>query len=440
MVGPLLASFFGGLTAFVFARFMFSEEEGEFSAVVSALIAILIIVLLGYYYYSRPKTDLRQAGDNLYYLGLLFTLSSLIFALVQLFLLELDDDELRMRTRELIGNFGIALTSTVAGILGRILLQSMGDEADDTQAGDPSAMLPPDISEPARALRRSLREATDAFSHFTRQTQSHAEQARVHSQTLIREFNAKMSSEAEQGLAEIMESWRLSLQSIARESSQMAQRVNQQAEEATSNTVAAWQELSEEVKSATELSRGQLRGFVRETSALASRLDDVNRALGSLVNGLGAAARDTRSFSGSAAAAAGHFDSTVREISNASKMLSVQADGAKDFLQEGLAEFTESVARLTKTAQDQLQRDGARWLTSVTEITDLVEARLQKATDDAEVVSAVSDDVAREADKALAAFREMTNLHDKQSNRTIVSSAMSRMGAAWKSVKRRLRV
>ena len=438
MVRPLLGAFVAGLISFFLVRVMFSEEEGTSSAVLSALIALLIIGWLGNYYYRRPETDLRQAGDNLYYLGLLFTLGSLIFALVQLFLLQQDDDELRRRTRELIGNFGIALTSTVAGILGRILLQSLSDETNDGQPGSQFEEVSPSVSDSVMTLRRKLRESTDAFSHFTRVTQSQAEQVKVHSERLISEFNARMSTEAERGLSEVMASWRKSLESIATESNQIGQRIEKEAAEATARTETAWHGLAKEMMAASESARGQLRSVVSETSALLTRLTDANQALNSLVDGLKAAGKGTRSLAASSSEATVRLDNLAGEIGRASETLATRT---KESLQ-GLAQYKASVITFTESARDQLERDGARWMKSVTAITELAEARLQKATDDAEAVRTLGDAISKEADRSLAVVQQMreslaeVSAAGEQRRSILIARASRRLDAIWNKMKR----
>ena len=101
----------------------------------AAVTACGVIACLGWLYWrenaGENAHDLSRAGDDLYYLGLLFTIISLGHALVALFIFNPDDD-INQRANELIGNFGIALASTVFGILGRIFLQGLevGDSED----------------------------------------------------------------------------------------------------------------------------------------------------------------------------------------------------------------------------------------------------------------------------------------------------------------------
>ena len=70
-----------------------------------------------------PRPD--RLGDNLYYMGFVFTLASMSAALVDL--------QGGADVSTLIGSFGIALFSTIAGISGRVLLQQMRTEVEDVE-------------------------------------------------------------------------------------------------------------------------------------------------------------------------------------------------------------------------------------------------------------------------------------------------------------------
>ena len=78
---------------------------------------------------SRPENEHPRLGDEVYYLGLLYTLTSLCAALVMLFLLDEGNRffernlTLEERTDQMIGSFGIALLTTIAGIVIRMTLQ-----------------------------------------------------------------------------------------------------------------------------------------------------------------------------------------------------------------------------------------------------------------------------------------------------------------------------
>ena len=63
---------------------------------------------------TRPAGEHSRLGDEVYYLGLLYTLTSLCAALVSLFLIFGGEQTLEERTDEMIGSFGIALVTTMA--------------------------------------------------------------------------------------------------------------------------------------------------------------------------------------------------------------------------------------------------------------------------------------------------------------------------------------
>ena len=92
----------------------------------AAIVAASVVIALMIYYMFNDENAPEEEGDNVYYLGLLFTLISLMLALIQLFGVGADGD-LKSNAEEiriLLQNFGIALTSTVVGIAGRIVLQN----------------------------------------------------------------------------------------------------------------------------------------------------------------------------------------------------------------------------------------------------------------------------------------------------------------------------
>lgn len=80
-------------------------------------ITIMIVYASMIYFWNRLHLNEDQAGDNLYYLGFLFTLVSLAYALYQF------DQE--GGTAAIIENFGIALSTSIVGLFLRILFNKM---------------------------------------------------------------------------------------------------------------------------------------------------------------------------------------------------------------------------------------------------------------------------------------------------------------------------
>lgn len=237
---PFLIAFVVGTAAMVLLRMMLPDPPW-IGALCAALAACAAIVVLGAWYYrSDSPRELDRTGDNLYYLGFLFTLISLIHALINLFLFEESGADLAERTYTLIGSLGIALMSTVAGILGRIILHDKSE--DRTFPDDPPHPRPDPDEAPAggrpaegiasrqgnegrnvpygipergylrndavfggteaglhllvRRLRAEIRDATGAFSHFNRMTMLQAEDTKRHAERMVREFSTKLETDA----------------------------------------------------------------------------------------------------------------------------------------------------------------------------------------------------------------------------------------------------
>lgn len=128
------------------------------SLTASALFAVVLpVVLMGSYALLlvdwpelRPRYDF--AGDNFYYLGFLYTLISLAISLYQF--------NTEGATSSIITNFGLALTSTILGLAGRILLNQPqdGDEAE--------ARAREDLARANRRLRAEMEYSIDEFQQF----------------------------------------------------------------------------------------------------------------------------------------------------------------------------------------------------------------------------------------------------------------------------------
>lgn len=127
-----------------------------------SLLAIGICVACLLVYYRKVSGAGMHGPDNCYYMGLLFTLVSLIYSLITLFLLNVGGYDVAERTNNLIGSFGIALFSTFAGILCRILLlqKSSAKAQEDAGARPPDSI---EISIPRQPSPQRHRERPPAF-------------------------------------------------------------------------------------------------------------------------------------------------------------------------------------------------------------------------------------------------------------------------------------
>lgn len=115
----------------------------------------IMLIYAGIVLYNR-RAQLRedQSGDNLYYLGFLFTLVSLSFALYQF-----NGED---ATAKIIENFGIALATTITGLVLRVCFNQMRTDPAGTERearmelADAAAQLRTDLLEVTQTMKSTL--------------------------------------------------------------------------------------------------------------------------------------------------------------------------------------------------------------------------------------------------------------------------------------------
>lgn len=414
----LLTSFFAGLVLIGAVRFLFPGLAG---AVIAAILAVVIIGAAGWRYYrDNVRAEHAQtAGDNLYYLGLLFTLVSLILALIQLFVWDRSTavDE---RAYELIGNFGVALFSTVAGILARIWMHSefaedrfevhTGDEASGTAvvaaeqdewahriSTQDTRTLRDDLAE----LRRVLREATDAYSHFNRVTAMRSEETMAHTEstmrrfsedmeiavtkhleqaattlrtatdtlvsqserltrhfeTVVTQFNNTIAAEAERGIGITSEAWQQAASAMREDGRKQMELFYGDINKLVSTTEGVWDrmtQLSEHVAAAGEVLKAQTSEFERTAQTGA----DANRSIALFVEQLEQAEKRLKAT----ADAAGNASRRVADAVDGIKRIDIAIESdLKRIGDAALAGFEATTGEIRTRAREQLAKDSEEW-------------------------------------------------------------------------------
>ena len=150
-------------------------------AVTSVPVAIMIgyAALLGARLF-RLRDD--QSGDNLYYMGFLFTLTSLAVSLYQF--------SAAGSAEQIVQNFGIAIASTIAGITLRILFNQMRRDPLEVEA---TARM--ELAEASRRVKRELESAILEFGYFRRMTQQSVTDALDEAQESIGKAHKEFSGE-----------------------------------------------------------------------------------------------------------------------------------------------------------------------------------------------------------------------------------------------------
>jgi hypothetical protein len=124
---------------------------------IAAMLAYALVITLARS--LRLRDD--QSGDNLYYMGFLFTLTSLGVSLYQF--------SAARAAEEIVQNFGIAIGTTIAGIGLRVVFNQMRRDPVEVER-----MMRLELAEAARRVRRELDSSVVEFGYFRRTAQQSA--------------------------------------------------------------------------------------------------------------------------------------------------------------------------------------------------------------------------------------------------------------------------
>ena len=241
----------------IFATKLIARGHPIVGGIVASAVGVVIMMLyVAHQKRSRPESEQPRLGDEVYYLGLLYTLTSLCAALTSLFLLDgcivgkeqqdescaalvslflLDGGErtLEERTNEMVGSFGIALLTTMAGIVMRLPLQRRATERQATiiriphtgthigrQPGGGSVEpgggsvepgggsvepgsgsveiegVTVDLERYAYELRRQLQASTNAFASHANQAIGQARTVHAHMDEMMKAFHDGLEEKA----------------------------------------------------------------------------------------------------------------------------------------------------------------------------------------------------------------------------------------------------
>lgn len=184
--GILGGAVFFATTAIGCAFIVLSKTRGLSPTIVTS-VPVLIMIAYAALMVSARLLRLRddQAGDNLYYMGFLFTLTSLAVSLYQ-FSGEGSADTI-------VRNFGIAIASTIAGIALRIFFNQMRRDPVEVEA---TARL--ELADASRRVKRELDGTVLEFAYFRRMTQQSMGDALEEMKTMLSEMRHTMEGELEQ--------------------------------------------------------------------------------------------------------------------------------------------------------------------------------------------------------------------------------------------------
>ncbi|MBV8755513.1 MAG: hypothetical protein JO328_21875 [Hyphomicrobiales bacterium] len=305
-----------GVSAIVFTLFVFAGSAyivlaklNGMSALYVTFVPVAIMVIYALLIWLARSLQLRddQAGDNLYYMGFLFTLTSLGVSLYQF--------NASRAAEEIVQNFGIAIGSTISGIALRVIFNQMRRDPVEVER-----TMRLELAEAARRVRRELDSTVVEFGYVRRS----AQQAAADSFAEVAEKFEAISRRLLAGMDEIAAKSAAPLDEAAQRSGDMVRRLAGSAEQLAGET--------ERLSKSTGEVGARIEEVVRKLAEAPGPGDAVAAALAPVVRALGEAVdRFTAQFEGQSSAAADMLEAAklTAEVSAAS-IDSLRADIAAD--------------------------------------------------------------------------------------------------------------
>ena len=171
--------------------FMLFVVSGSAYIIVAKLIGVAqiyvtfvpVLTMIGYAVLIWLARNLRlrddQAGDNLYYMGFLFTLTSLGVSLYQF--------NAARAAEEIVQNFGIAIGSTITGIALRVIFNQMRQDPIEVER-----TMRLELADAARRVRRELDATVVEFGYIRRISQQSAADSFDHVAAKIDEIATRL--------------------------------------------------------------------------------------------------------------------------------------------------------------------------------------------------------------------------------------------------------
>lgn len=147
-------------------------------AILIPLVLILLYVYIGYYRKDRSLTD-EKFADSCYYMGFIFTISSIVISLFDL-------KDVSDNFNQIAFRFGAAMVSTVVGLLARVSLVSFKVDLNSAVTSAEDALM-----RGAQTFAARIEVATDQFSRFESKVTAATNVVEEH----VRERVEKLSSD-----------------------------------------------------------------------------------------------------------------------------------------------------------------------------------------------------------------------------------------------------
>ena len=314
------------------------------------------VVLVGYALYTYNATSLRldseTIGDNCYYLGFLFTLTSLAVTLY--FVIEAPSDSRADMIPEIIAGFGVALSSTIFGVFLRVLMMQFKIDMDSRERHERQA-----LNDASRRFRTELGMSLDQVKTFSveslQQNVERERRMREAFDTLLSDMQQELLKSAQEFGPALRESVRLQTEAslnlvtkAVNDSSAIAAEGIRKAVEAMTATAT---ELTGHNVEAAERIRESVSTIVAAAEALST---DVERTSATLARAQEVVSTFTASFE--------------QNIEAGTRTMAGALQNASKTIEEGAQSFGEATARSGEAIQTGADRISENLDTSATKL------------------------------------------------------------------------
>lgn len=358
------AAFCTGLLLYAALKMFGFGQLIQTAAIISTLVAYAVVVAK----VPRLRVRLDQAGDNAYYLGLLFTLMSMAVALYEFRGAALGDDAgamARSGAEQIIANFGVALGSTIAGIFLRVLLHQMRVDPADVES-----MTRIELAEASKRVKAHLDQVSGNLALFQGQAGQRMNDVVASTAAAVNEVLGTFAAEVGSAMVELLK------------------RTEEAQRDALARSAGAAQKLDAMADSA-KAAIDRLKEVAPPPQRLATRLNKVCESLDALAEPIQAitqslqqAAHEITRAGQQIGTVAGQLDTTARDnrdqqalvlrnISEAAEQLRAALGAAGETLRQDKAVLTEleAQARASSAETVRVHEAASRVLQTFTEIT-----------------------------------------------------------------------
>ncbi len=183
---------------------------------------LLLVYALIVWFIPKFRLNSEQAGDNCYYLGFVFTLISLAFALYD-FVLGSD------RTL-IVQDFGIALSTTIVGLVFRVLFNQSRLDRDHVEIE-----VRESLTGSARELRKELDRVVIDFNYFERTLQQSMRDTFLENKDLVSGLHSQLAEHHENIEKELLNRIKESNEKFSQLQNQVADKHVQMSEDLSEN-------------------------------------------------------------------------------------------------------------------------------------------------------------------------------------------------------------